>query len=60
MMEDDEDRTAVALGIAIRAGVLKACRFHEGTVFQGAEPIESAYKLGNAQFTAEEFGGFRN
>lgn len=56
-MEEEEDQRGVALGIAIKAGVLKECEFHAGSVFEGGEPIESAYKLGNAQYSVDEFGG---
>jgi hypothetical protein len=47
MMEENEEKQQVAIGIAIDAGVLQQCELHEDIVYAGDEEIESAYKLGN-------------
>lgn len=48
---------AIALGITIEAGVLKRCKEHDGSYFQGNQCIDTAYKLGNAQFISGNFKG---
>lgn len=50
----DEQRQK-ALKIAIEAGVLKPCEFHEDIILEGGADIEDAYRLGNAKFTRGEF-----
>lgn len=47
----------IALGITTEAGVLRRCKFHDGSYFQGNQGMEKAYNLGNAQFIAGEFKG---
>lgn len=47
MMEENEEKQQVAIGIAIDSGVLVHCDVHEDIVFAGDEEIECAYKLGN-------------
>ncbi|MYM69243.1 hypothetical protein GTP45_20715 [Pseudoduganella sp. FT55W] len=47
MMEEEESKRQVALGIAIEAGVLEQCPSHDDCVYLGGEEIESAYKLAN-------------
>ncbi|WP_156304416.1 hypothetical protein [Nitrosospira briensis] len=52
LINDCDRKESVAIGIAIKAGVLQACGFHEGIIFEGNEiDIERAYRLGNAEFT---------
>lgn len=45
-----EQQRDMAIEIALRARVLRSCGFH-GEVFSSEEPIESAYRLGNARFS---------
>ena|ERR1700730_1967999 len=47
LIEQQEEMRGAAVGIAIEAGVLKRCEYHEECVFEGPEDIVSAYKLGN-------------
>jgi hypothetical protein len=54
MMEQHEDMCRSAVGIAIEAGVLKRCEYHEECVFEGPEDIVSAYKLGNYKLKLDE------
>lgn len=57
MMEDHEAKLQVAMGIAIQAGVLEQCEFHEDCVFEGSGDLEAAYRLGNSQYSAGELEG---
>jgi hypothetical protein len=54
LMEHHEHQRGVAVSIAIQAGVLMVCEYHEDCVFDGGRDPEGAYKLGNAKFTAGE------
>ncbi len=56
-MEEHQDKLARALGIAVQAGVIVTCELHEDVYLEGNEDIESAYKLGNALFSAGELDG---
>jgi hypothetical protein len=51
LMERHESLCGIATGIALEAGVLRSCQFHE-CIFEGPNDIEGAYKLGNYKFTA--------
>lgn len=57
MMEDHEAKKMVAIRIAMAAGVLDTCEFHADCILEGGEEIESAYKLGNSEFTAGKLEG---
>ncbi len=57
MMEDHEQQCGAAIGIALQAGVLERCKFHDDAVFEGAADITEAYKLGNAKFSKGELEG---
>jgi len=52
MMERDKYICGVAREIAIAAGALQHCEYHDSCVFQGPNGIEGAYELGNDMFTA--------
>ncbi|MDD5336609.1 MAG: hypothetical protein PHS32_22965 [Rhodoferax sp.] len=54
MFEDHEAKRGIAIQIAIEAGVLEQCEFHD-IAYEGNEEIESAYKLGNGKFSRGEF-----
>jgi hypothetical protein len=54
MMEEQEQKRSSAISIAIEAGVLGRCEFHDDVVFEGNEDITEAYKLGNTKFTHGE------
>ncbi|MEN3111145.1 hypothetical protein ACFONG_04715 [Uliginosibacterium paludis] len=56
MMEDDEEKRGIAIQIALEAGVLEQCEFHEDCLFEGGEEIEAAYKLGNFKISNGEYG----
>jgi hypothetical protein len=51
MTERQEDQASDAISIALAAGVLRKCEYHE-MLMAGGRSIEAAYKLGNALFTA--------
>lgn len=56
LLEEHEERLSAALRIAIDAGVLKVCEFHDDCIFDGGEAIENAYRLGNTMFSASKLG----
>lgn len=56
-MEEMEDKRNLALRIAVDAGVLDECEYHDGTYTEGSNDIEEAYKLGNARITSGELEG---
>ena len=63
MLDDHEDKEAVAADIALQAKVLQRCAMHETLMYDGADP-EPAYRLGNALITQNDprvavFGGQR-
>lgn len=55
-LEERDRQEAVATSIAIKAGVLERCEFHEDSVYLGGHDVEDAYKLGNSLFTAKKLG----
>jgi hypothetical protein len=46
-----------ALRIAVDAGVLKECTMCTGSYFDGNGDIESAYKMGSAEFASTKYKG---
>lgn len=54
MMEEHEAKRSAAIRIALAAGVLQQCEYHDDCIFEGDEEIESAYKLANHQFSHGE------
>jgi hypothetical protein len=56
-MEDHEAKFGAALDIAIQAGVLEQCEFHDGCIFELSGDLDAAYKLGNSRFTAGKLNG---
>ncbi len=54
LLEANEAKRRTAMSIAITAGVVKRCEFHENCLFMGGADPESAYKLGNSKFTKNE------
>ncbi len=56
MMERRESLLGVATGIALEAGALKRCEYHE-IVFEGPNDIQGAYMLGNYKFSKGELNG---
>jgi hypothetical protein len=59
MMEDAEAKRAAAIEIAIEAGALKRCEYHDD-VYEGSRDFEAAYRLGNTKFSRGEAGAFEN
>jgi hypothetical protein len=57
MMERHETICGVARGIALEAGTLRRCEYHEDCIFEGANDAEGAYKLGNYKFSAGSLKG---
>ena len=55
MMEEKEAKLCIAMQIALEAGVLKKCEFHENCNYAGGEEIENAYKLANHKYSNGEF-----
>jgi hypothetical protein len=53
-MDEIDDKRSAALAIAIQAGVIKECEFHDGCYFDGGEDIEEAYTLGVKMFADGE------
>jgi hypothetical protein len=54
LLEAQEEKHRVAMGIVIAAGVVKRCEFHEDCLFMGDADKGSAYKLGNYKFSKDE------
>ena len=53
LLEKQNEQYGVAIGIALKGGVLRQCEMHE-ILMEGGKDIENAYRLGNARFTAGE------
>lgn len=53
LLEEQYNKSIVAEEIAVRAGVLGQCEFHECVYDNYGDPVD-AYKLANAKFTAGE------
>ncbi len=56
-MEEMEDKRNLAIRIAVEAGVLDECEYHDGTFTEGSNDIEEAYKLGNSRISSGELDG---
>jgi hypothetical protein len=54
LLEAQEGKQRAAMGIAIAAGVIRRCEFHDDCLFMGNADKESAYKLGNYRFSKNE------
>jgi hypothetical protein len=54
IIDDDNQKYKIAEEIALQAGVLKKCEFHEYISFVGTEDITKAYMLANNQYTNGE------
>lgn len=54
ILEHQEAQLDKALSIAIQAGVIASCPFHEGCTYDGGVEIEAAYKLGNYLYSQGE------
>jgi len=52
MLEEQEARYHMGLGLCIDAGAIDQCEFHEGTYFEGHEDVEAAYRLANARISS--------
>jgi hypothetical protein len=52
LMEAMEAKRGKATSIALKAGFLTSCEFHE-EVYESGEDIVVAYKLGNARFVKD-------
>ncbi|MGV6810474.1 MAG: hypothetical protein ACWA5U_11440 [bacterium] len=57
VLEKSETQRQYALQIALEAGVLTSCEFHEDAILGGQAEIERAYKLGNSKFSSGELSG---
>ncbi len=55
MIEQHERKCGTAIKIAIAAGVLKECEYHEGCFFKGNEELKKAYSIANDQYSQGEF-----
>ena len=49
--EEYERRCEAAIKIALGAGVLQQCEYHEECIFKGAVELENAYLLANDLFS---------
>jgi hypothetical protein len=56
LMEEHEQQLDVGRQIAIEAGVLELCEFHEVAVYNNRN-VERAYRLGNTKFSAGALRG---
>lgn len=53
MIEHHEHKWQTAIEIALEAGVLQECEYHDSVVFEGSEDdITVAYRLGSNKYTA--------
>ena len=57
MMEHKDNQRAVATDIALRAGVLVRCEFHETVYDALAGDDAAAHELGNSLFSSGELKG---
>jgi hypothetical protein len=55
MIQARESRHAAAIKIALDAGVLKECDFHD-FLLEGDSDIEDAFRLGNSRFSSHSMG----
>ncbi|MHC1750923.1 hypothetical protein [Humidesulfovibrio sp.] len=55
MVEYEEQKEGAAISIALQAGVLNRCEFHQECLFKGESEILDAYKLGSAMFARGAF-----
>jgi hypothetical protein len=53
-LEAQDEKRRAAMGIAISAGVIRRCEFHDDCLFIGGAEEQSAYKLGNYKFSKNE------
>ena len=59
-MEEIEAMENQARSIAIEAGVIDECEFHDGSYSLGGEEIVEAFRLGSARFKSGELDGFES
>lgn len=57
MHEEHEALRSLALDIAIEAGVLTSCKYHDDAIFEGRNDITEAYRLANTKATKGELNG---
>jgi len=57
-MEEIEAKRDKATAIAVKAGVLERCEYHEDIVFETGEDVVEAYRRGNARFETDSLGRF--
>ncbi|MCH8029595.1 MAG: hypothetical protein IH874_06665 [Candidatus Dadabacteria bacterium] len=55
LMEEQEGKQNVAIQIALEAGVLKSCEYHEDFIFDTGKDILNAYMLANAKYTEDHY-----
>jgi hypothetical protein len=53
MLDEHEDKEAVAIAIALQAKLLQQCPVHETLMYDGEDP-EPAYRLANALITQND------
>lgn len=57
MMAEQENKRHRAYQIALKAGVLKPCKYHDDEVIVNEDKeVVEAYKLGNARFEKDSLG----
>jgi len=54
--EHEEEHWAL-VGLAIEAGVLQTCQYHEDIVYEKSSDRRPAYRLASAQFKAGQWPG---
>jgi hypothetical protein len=57
LLEEQQRQSGVAMGIAVDAGVLKRCKYHDNVYDALAGDNTPAYELGNSRFSAGELKG---
>lgn len=50
MAEEENRKYKIAIQIALAAGVLKECEYHEGLFFKGDKEISKAFAMANDQY----------
>lgn len=55
MTEEHERKCKTAIQIALAAGVLKECEYHEGCFFKGNEELKKIYEIANDQYSQGEY-----
>lgn len=57
LLDDEEERLSIAKTIAIEAGIVKGCSFHEGFFYAGHTDFQKAYRIAASKIKRGDFNG---